>query len=183
MPNFKEMSMLECAEIILRDNNGPMNIFDIINKVLEEKQIVDEDNDISTQLYTDMVLSSKFVYMGDAKFNLKELESLEQYEKDSSSFVVATLEDEAEDDLELAYDDDDDEYDDYDEDEEDDFDDEDDFVDEDEDDSHGLELEDDASFEHDEDGNLLDRYSEDDDFDEDKYNTYMDDYEDKFYDN
>lgn len=182
MPNFKEMSMLECAEIILRDNNGPMNIFDIINKVLEEKQIVDEDNDISTQLYTDMVLSSKFVYMGDAKFNLKELESLEQYEKDSSSFVVATLEDEAEDDLELAYDDDD-EYDDYDEDEEDDFDDEDDFVDEDEDDSHGLELEDDASFEHDEDGNLLDRYSEDDDFDEDKYNTYMDDYEDKFYDN
>ena len=178
---YTQMSLIEIALEIMEASNAPLNIYDLIAKTLEKKGIVDEDGSIAAKLYTDLTISSKFVYMGDDLWDLKSRQSLDQFDKDGSSFNSKDDEyedeEEEEDDLEDEdlLEDEDEEEDSDDEDEEDsdeDLDDEDNYDDTDEE-NH-----------YDDEDNYDDTDEEDhyDDDDEDKYNQIMDDYEDLYED-
>ncbi len=178
---YTQMSLIEIALEIMEASKAPLNIYDLIAKTLEKKGIVDEDGSIAAKLYTDLTISSKFVYMGDDLWDLKSRQSLDQFDKDGSSFNSKDDEyedeEEEEDDLEDEdlLDDEDEEEDSDDEDEED--------SDEDSDDEDNYDDTDEENHYDDED-NYDDTDEEDhyDDDDEDKYNQIMDDYEDLYED-
>ena len=155
-----QMSLIEIALEIMDEKKEPIDIYTLIEETLARKGVIDTDGTYAAKLYTDITTSSKFVFMGENKWDLKSRQSLDQFDKDGSSFN-------SKDDYDNAEEEDDDlnesdlELEDADEEDEDSYD------DEDEDD-----LEDD---EEDED-------SYDDNDDEEKYNKYMDDYEDLYED-
>ena len=170
-----QKSLIEIAVEIMESHEGPINIYELIEKTLALKGVSDEDSSLSAKLYVDITISSKFVFMGDDNWDLKSRQSLEQFDKDGSSFN-------SKDDYDNAEEEDDDlnesdlELEDADEEEEDDFDDDD--EDEDDEDSYDDEDEDDLEEDDEEDE---DSYDDDND-DEEKYNKYMDDYEDLYED-
>jgi DNA-directed RNA polymerase subunit delta len=181
MENYSELSLLEVAVKIVEEKNAPINIYELIQEVLNRKGLEDDEKkSLAARLYVDITTSSKFVYMGEDNWDLKLNQPLEQFEKDGSAFNTADYVDE---------DDEDEDIDDYEdslsldeEDEESDEDDEESTEDEDEDeDEFDDDREDDE--EYDEDDLEDDDLDSDDDFKEDKYNKYMDDYEDMYEDN
>ena len=181
MENISQMSLLEVAVQLMEEKAGERDINELIKAVLEAKGLEDEDGAYTTQLYVDITTSSKFVYMGENKWDLKIRQSLDQFDKDGSAFnnkedEYHEEEDTLDDDI-LEDDEEEIEEDDDDRDEEDDDDDRD-SEDDDEDDDHeeSTESEDDL----DDDSDDIDI---DDDFDEDKYDKYMDDYEDMYDEN
>jgi len=175
-----QMSLIEIALKIIESCDGPINIYDLLEKTLKEKGITDEDGTIKAKLYTDITISSKFVYMGEDNWDLKSRQSLDQFDKDGSSFISKADEYEGEDEAEEVEEDDDsslyedDEYDEESE-EEDDEDYEDDEESDEEEDELDAEYEDEESEEEDDE----DSYNDED---EDKYNKIMDDYEDLYED-
>ena len=168
-----QMSLIEIALEIMDEKKEPIDIYTLIEETLARKGVVDTDGTYAAKLYTDITTSSKFVFMGENKWDLKSRQSLDQFDKDGSSFNSKEDYDNSEEedddlnesDLELE------DADDYDEDEDEDEDDRYDDEEEDEDDSD-LDLEDDEE----------DDESYDDNDDEEKYNKYMDDYEDLYED-
>lgn len=182
MENYSELSLLEVAVKIVEEKNAPINIYELIQEVLNRKGLEDDEKkSLAARLYVDITTSSKFVYMGEDNWDLKLNQPLEQFEKDGSAFNTADYVDE---------DDEDEDIDDYEDslsldeedDEESDEDDEESTEDEDEDeDEFDDDREDDE--EYDEDDLEDDDLDSDDDFKEDKYNKYMDDYEDMYEDN
>lgn len=175
MANYQEMSMLDVATSILASHEGKMKMADLLKQTLEAKGIEDKNYEHETQLYLDITTSSRFVYMGEEEWDLKDRQPLAMYDKDGSEFnQVEELELDKEEDTNLTFADEDEEVEESEyEDEDEEYDD--DYEDEDEDDD----------LERDENGDILERYHEDDsdDFDEDKYNDYMDDFEDMYDDN
>ncbi|MBR6072093.1 MAG: DNA-directed RNA polymerase subunit delta [Acholeplasmatales bacterium] len=179
-----QMSLIEISLEIMESLDGPINIYTLIEETLAKKGISDPDGTIAAKLYTDITISSKFVYMGDDNWDLKSRQSLDQFDKDGSSFIskdeeyedetVDEDEDELDDSTSDDYEDDEDEEDEESDDEED----EDNYSDEDEDE---LDDEDDKYVEDEEsdEDEDEDNYSDDD---EDKYNKIMDDYEDLYED-
>ncbi len=177
-----QMSLIEIALEIMESSTSPLNIYTLIEETLKKKGIVDEDGTIAAKLYTDITISSKFVYMGEDLWDLKSRQSLEVFDKDGSSFINPDEEysDKDEEDLDEDEDDHEDE-------------DEDNLDDEDEDDEESndedRDEDEDEDLEEDED-NYDDEESEDDDLDDDndsyddeeKYNKIMDDYEDLYED-
>lgn len=190
MNDYSQMSMLEVAVEILKQNEGKMKMTDLLAATLKAKELEDTNNELATRLYLDITTSALFVYMGDEEWDLKANRPIKEYDRDGSEFnSKEDLFDEEEesasqvsqtlDDLEEDEDDDDDDEDDFDGRSDDDEDEDDEDVFDDDDDSSLSYHTDDDEYE-DEDGNILKRYSEDDDFDEDKYNDYMDDFEDMY---
>ena len=171
-----QMSLIEIALEIMDEKKEPIDIYTLIEETLARKGVIDTDGTYAAKLYTDITTSSKFVFMGENKWDLKSRQSLDQFDKDGSSFN-------SKDDYDNAEEEDDDlnesdlELEDADEEDEDDFDD-DDEEDEDDEDSYDDEEDDDLGLEEDED----DEDSYDDNDDEEKYNKYMDDYEDLYED-
>ena len=163
MENISEMALIDVAYNVVKEASAPMHINDIIDKVFELKGI-EKTNELVSKLYVDLTASSKFVFMGDGLWDLKEKQSLEEFDKDGSAFCKEdpNAEPDDEEEIEIEEDEDEDSDDDSDDDSEDEyeFDDEEESEDESEDD----ELDDDDS----------------NDFEEDKYNKYMDDYEDMY---
>ena len=179
-----QMSLIEIALEIMESSNEPLNIYTLIKETLNRKGVSDEDGTLAAKLYTDISISSKFVYMGDDLWDLKSRQSLDMFDKDGSSFINP---DEEYTDKDDTYDEDEDEesdeddLDDLDDEDEDEESDEDDDNDEDEDNRYDdLDEENYEDEESDED----DLEDEDDDRydDEDKYNKIMDDYEDLYED-
>lgn len=172
-----QKSLIEIAVEIMESHEGPINIYELIEKTLALKGISDEDSSLSAKLYVDITISSKFVFMGDDNWDLKSRQSLEQFDKDGSSFNSKEEYIEDEDDEEILFDDDeelDEDEDDEDSDEEaEDSDDEAEELDEDEDEEE-LEFEDEEDEE--------DESYDDHDVDEERYNKIMDDYEDLYED-
>ncbi len=170
-----QMSLIEIALEIMDEHKEAIDIYTLIEETLARKGVVDTDGTYAAKLYTDITTSSKFVFMGENKWDLKSRQSLDQFDKDGSSFNSKDDYDNAEEedddlnesDLELEdaddYDEDEDDDDRYDEDEEDD------------DEESDLDL--DELDEEDDDDE-----SYDDNDDEEKYNKYMDDYEDLYED-
>lgn len=174
-----QMSLIEIALEIMDEKKEPIDIYTLIEETLARKGVVDTDGTYAAKLYTDITTSSKFVFMGENKWDLKSRQSLDQFDKDGSSFNSKddydNTEEEDDDlnesDLELEDEDDNKYYDDDEDEDDEDEDDEDSYDDEDEDDLDLDELD-----EEDEDD------SYDDNDDEEKYNKYMDDYEDLYED-
>ena len=172
-----QMSLIEVALKIMEQQTNPIDIYELFEKVFEEKDIVDSDGTYAAKLYVEIVKSSKFVIFKDKndnkdKIDLKSRQTLDIFDQDGSSFNdkedrprsrrKAIVEDEE--DLLLDNEDEEDsdeEYDDYNY-EEDNYDEED----------------SDEEYE-DEDDNYEDDNYDDEEYDdeEDKYNKYMDDYE------
>lgn len=183
---LKDLPMVELAEVILLEEKTPMKIYDIIDKVAKIKEIDEADDKRLLQLYMDITLSAKFVFVGNDEWVLKE-GNLEFWDRDGFYFItpeekaLANQADEVEEEIveeEIALEEYEtpvspDDVDDEDEDDEE--------LDEDEKEEKnyidvGLELkttdEDDGK----------DISFDEDDYDEDDYNEIMDDYED-MYDN
>ena len=180
-----QMSLIEIALEIMESSKEPLNIYTLIEETLKRKGVSDEDGTLAAKLYTDITISSKFVYMGDDLWDLKSRQSLDMFDKDGSSFINPdeeyTDKDDNYDDEDEDLDEDEDDLDDLDDEDEDEESDEDDDNDEDEDDRYDdldeENYEDEESDEDDLEDEDEDRYD-----DEDKYNKIMDDYEDLYED-
>ena len=123
MENVSQMSLLEVAIYLMEQKKVQQPIRALIKEVLEIKGLDDSDGSLATQLYIDITTSSKFVYMGNEEWDLKNRQSLDEYDKDGSAFNVkgSDVEDEPLDDEEDLDEEplDDEDEDEYDEDEED----------------------------------------------------------------
>ena len=159
--NTEQLSMLEVAIELMNQKKTPQSIMTLINEVLEIKGLDDPDGTFATQLYIDITTSSNFVFCGEGKWDLKDRQSLELFDKDGSYFNTGE-EYEEEEEIDLEDYNVDDEDDDYDEDED----------DEDEYDDYDSVLLDDIDPNEDDDEN--------DFLDEQEYNDIMDDYEDMY---
>lgn len=166
--NISQASLLEVAIMLMKQKHTKQNIKKLISEVLEMKGLDDEDKTLATQLYVDITTSSKFVYMGNEEWDLKDRQPLDQWDKDGSAFN--TKEEIVEEDVEDDFDFDDEDFEDEDELEDDELD---------EDELEDIYIDDDLDLETDDSGETLERYTEDD-FDEDKYNNLMDDFEDMY---
>ncbi len=174
-----QMSLIEIALEIMDEKKEPIDIYTLIEETLARKGVIDTDGTYAAKLYTDITTSSKFVFMGENKWDLKSRQSLDQFDKDGSSFNSKEEYVEDEDEEEILFDDDEELDEDEDEDDEDsddeaeDSDEEAEELDEDEDDEE-LEFEDEEDEE--------DESYDDHDVDEERYNKIMDDYEDLYED-
>ncbi|MBQ9899735.1 MAG: DNA-directed RNA polymerase subunit delta [Acholeplasmatales bacterium] len=183
MENYSELSLLEVAVIVLQEKGAPINIYELIEEVLNRKGLVDDEKKtLTTKLYVDITTSSKFVFMGENNWDLKLDQSLDQFDKDGSAFNSKDAYIEEDEEEESDYYDDEDE-DDLDEEDEDEDEDSDEDSDEDEDDLDEDEDDEDDLNDDDIDDDLDDDLDSDEEFKEDKYNKYMDDYEDMYEDN
>ena len=169
MENIKQMSMLEVAIKLMNDKRTEQPIDKIIKETLEMKGLDDPEGDLAAQLYIDITSSSCFVYMGEGAWDLKSRQSLDQWDKDGSSYSDYTEEETNEFDLnQVEIENEDTDY----EDSEDNYDEDNEYDNQDEDDNY-----DDSEYSDDD-------YDDDDDegryIDEDSYNDIMDDYEDMY---
>lgn len=177
---LNELSLLDIIEEILKNSAEPISIYELIETAAKEKGLDPEDVDAMTQLYMDITLSGRFVFVGDDKWALKD-GNLEFWDKDGYAFIqpeeIEEIEDDEIDFSEFNLEDvEPEEDDDYEEDEE--LDEE--VIEEKAYVDVGLDLE-----TTDEDEGLDDvdlDLDDDSDYDEDDYNDIMDDYED-MYDN
>ena len=165
-----QKSLLEVALEIMNETSGPVNIYELIEKVLEKKGITDTDGSVAAKLYTDIIVSSSFVFLSKENlWDLKSRQSLKVFDEDG--YVSEAIDDDYEDEEDEDLDSDEDNQD-YTSNEEDD----------DQDNQDELELDDEN---YSEDSYESEEYDEDEDddsyddtsLDEEKYNKYMDDYE------
>ena len=177
---MNELSLLDIIEEILKNSAEPISIYELIETAAKAKGLDHEDVDAMTQLYMDITLSGRFVFVGDDKWALKD-GNLEFWDKDGYAFIQPEeIEEIEEDEIDFS------EFnlEDIEEDEEDDYEDEEEldeevieekaYVD------VGLEL---TTTDEDEGLDDVDLDLDvDSDYDEDDYNEIMDDYED-MYDN
>jgi len=207
MTDRKNMSIMELANLILKENNKAMTFMEIYDRIAEEKEIPEDQKlEIISQVYADFILSAKFIYVGDDEWDIKGRQTIDLWDKDGAYYdEYPDYEDEL-----LQYDDDEDidvdeeekeiEIDEEDEDEniyEKDYTDED--IEDDLDDIEEDELDDEFAedfSEDDDEESLFDEFEEEEeklveeeedftyeidedaeDFDDEEYNEYMDDYE------
>jgi DNA-directed RNA polymerase subunit delta len=179
MENISEMALIDVAYNVVKEASAPMHINDIIDKVFELKGI-EKTNELVSKLYVDLTASSKFVFMGDGLWDLKEKQSLEEFDKDGSAFCKEDPNAEPDDEEEIEIEEDEDEDSDDDSDDDDDEDEDEDSDEEDDDDSEDeYEFDDEEESEDESEDDELDD-DDSNDFEEDKYNKYMDDYEDMY---
>lgn len=168
MTDIKQLSLIEAAEAILKQNKGPMTFLDLFKVLSGAKGFTESEvADIISQFYADFIISAKFVYTGDDLWDLKSRQSIDLWDADGAYYkefpedeeeIEEEVEEESEEEVEdeLEEDEEAEIEPDFDEEEfEDDF--EDDFVDDDE-----------------------EALVDEEEFDDDKYNEYMDDYEDMY---
>jgi DNA-directed RNA polymerase subunit delta len=169
MAEIKQLSLIEAAEQILKQNKGPMTFLDLFKVMSEAKEFTQEEiANVISQFYADFIISAKFVYTGDDMWDLKSRQSIDLWDKDGAYYQEFPEYEEEEEFLDEEEEFEEDELDEEDEEEEEDefeLDEEEEFEDEYEDD-----------FDIDDEEEVV----EEDDFDDDKYNEYMDDYEDMY---
>ncbi len=86
LQNMQNASILDIAEQILREANEPISIYDLIDQVAKSQNINPDDIDTLTQLYMDITLSARFVFVGDDQWTLKE-GNLEEWDKDGYAYI------------------------------------------------------------------------------------------------
>lgn len=81
------LSFVDIAELILKEKREPTSVYDLFDKVCEEKQVTDEEKlDSIAQFYADITTSAKFVYVGENTWDLKENQKIDLWEKDGSYY-------------------------------------------------------------------------------------------------
>ncbi len=187
MTDWNQLSILETAETLLKQNDKPMTFLELFQAIGELKGLSDEEkSEIISQVYADFIVSAKFVYVGDDLWDLKGRQSIDLWDKDGAYYgeTYEAAEDEEEE-SEEEYDEEEDEDEESEEESEEDeeseeepYEKEPDFDEYEEDiDYDGFEDEEEEFVEDEDDVT----HEEEEDFDSDKYNEYMDDYE-KMYD-
>lgn len=165
MENISQMSMIEVACMLMEKKRTCQPIRKLIKEVLEMKGADDTNGELAAKLYIDITTSSKFVYMGNEEWDLKDRQSLDEWDKDGAAFNSKDDYIEEEDDIDDGI-----TADDY-------------ILEEVEEDEEEEEEEELVIVDDEEEEEVL-LYSEDDDdeddidyMDEDTYNEYMDDFE------
>lgn len=97
------LSMLELAELYLRERNEDTPLQDIINYIFEVKGFDKNDFQKLNAFYLDLTHSAKFVFCGDNLWNLKE-NNLELWDKEGFAYVgdVDASEEDVEEDIEFT---------------------------------------------------------------------------------
>ena len=97
------LSMLELAELYIRERNEDTPLQDIINYIFEVKGFDSNDFQKLNAFYLDLTHSAKFVFCGDNQWNLKE-NNLDLWDKESFAYVgdADTSEEEIEEDIEFT---------------------------------------------------------------------------------
>ncbi len=83
---INEMSLLDIIEDILNENKEPISIYELIENAATIKGLDKNDVDAMTQLYMDITLSGRFVFVGEDKWTLKD-GHLEFWDKDGYAFI------------------------------------------------------------------------------------------------
>jgi len=85
------LSLVDVAEIVLRETKEPLDLYALYDAVCERKNIKPEDkDDIVSQFYADITVSAKFVYTGDNMWDIKSNQKIELWEKDGSFYKEYT---------------------------------------------------------------------------------------------
>jgi DNA-directed RNA polymerase subunit delta len=97
------LSMLELAELFIREKNENTLLQDIINYIFEVKGFKLNDFQKLNAFYLDLTHSAKFVFCGDNRWNLKE-NNLELWDKEGFAYVgdVDASEEDVEEDIEFT---------------------------------------------------------------------------------
>ncbi|MGM0495517.1 MAG: DNA-directed RNA polymerase subunit delta [Bacillota bacterium] len=196
MTDRKNMSMIELAYVILKENKKAMTFLDLFKKVAKEKDLSDEEkSDKISQVYADFVSSGSFIYIGEDEWDIKGRQAIDLWDKDGayydeypdyeeelSLYEDETLDEEEDEEEVSQYEKDYDESDVKDEEDEliEDFEDE---LTEEEEELYS-EFEEDEDFKDDEEEfEEFEEFEEDEEeFDDEEYNEYMDDYEEMYED-
>ncbi len=81
------LSLVDIAEIKLKEAKEPMNVYDLYDKICEEKDASEEEkNQYIAQFYADITTSAKFVYVGENTWDLKDNQKTDLWEKDGSYY-------------------------------------------------------------------------------------------------
>ena len=87
MKNINEMSLIVVAERIVFEKKEAINIYDLFDLVATEKGLSNpEKAAYISQFYSDLTTSAKFSYVGENKWDLKENQKIELWEKDGSFY-------------------------------------------------------------------------------------------------
>ena len=85
-----EMSFINVAEMIIKERKEPMDLYDLFDAILAQKNVkdLDEEQVVETlnTFYADLTTSAKFVYTGSNTWDLKEHQNVELWEKDGSFY-------------------------------------------------------------------------------------------------
>ena len=85
------LSLVDVAEIILKEAKEPLNIYDIFDAVCVRKGLAANVKDVVvSQFYADITVSAKFVYVGENTWDLKDNQKTELWEKDGSFYKEYT---------------------------------------------------------------------------------------------
>lgn len=199
MADKKNMSIMELAYEILKENEKSMTFVDLFSTIADIKDLSDDERDsIIAQIYADFVSSGKFIYVGEDEWDVKGRQAIDLWDKDGAYYdeypdyeeELSLYEEELEED-----DEEDDHVYEKDYDESDVEDDEDEFIDDFDDELTEEEeelfsefkeedLEEEDELDEEEEFEEFEAFEEEDetDFDDDEYNQYMDDYEEMYED-
>lgn len=85
------LSLVDIAELVLRETKEPLSVYDLYDKVCERK-VVSEKNKLAfiSQFYADITTSARFVYVGQNTWDLKDNQKIELWEKDGSYYKEYT---------------------------------------------------------------------------------------------
>ncbi|MDT8860467.1 DNA-directed RNA polymerase subunit delta [Alkalihalobacillus sp. MEB130] len=85
---IQEMSMVEIAFEIMKDERQPYDYYDLVQKVAEVKEMSKEEVEQRiANLYTDMNIDGRFHSLGDNRWGLKSWYPLEQAEEEITTPV------------------------------------------------------------------------------------------------
>lgn len=93
--NYKNESMVDVAYSILKNGPLSMNFKDLFSKVLELKEMSEEDGKkVISQFYTNLTLDGRFVDLKDNDWGLRERETYDKVHIDMND-VYSDMEEEA----------------------------------------------------------------------------------------
>lgn len=100
--DYNNMAMVEIAYEIIKENNGPVSIYDLFEEIKKIKNFGTlKEADLTeklTTLYMNIVQSGKFVFAGDNLWDLKE-GNLDLWDNDGSQFIEIIEEEEEDDEV------------------------------------------------------------------------------------
>ncbi len=87
MKNIQDLSLVDIAEMILLQDKTPVDLYDLFDRVLAEKDWTPENLEQTlNNFYAEMTASAKFVYKGNNEWDLKHNQSIDLWDKDGSYY-------------------------------------------------------------------------------------------------
>ncbi len=87
MVNFNELSLINIAEIVLKEAKKPYDLYDLFDEVVERKALeLTESHTVLNAFYAELSASAKFVYTGANTWDLKINQPIDLWEKDGSYY-------------------------------------------------------------------------------------------------